>query len=76
MGTNRLDGIIGVLLGLYIVSKPAANLLDILFFDRDIFRQASSKWPIIGWISFNILVIIIGWLVIVIATTRFTLRSD
>ncbi len=73
-GTNRLDGIIGVLLGLYIISLPAANLFDILFFERDILRQAASEWPVFIWILLNILVIIAGWLVLVVATTRFTMR--
>lgn len=73
-GTNRLDGIIGVLLGLYIISQPAANLFDILFFERDILRQATSEWRVFGWILLNLLVIIVGWLLLVVATTRFTMR--
>ena len=31
-GTDKVDGIIGVLLGLYICSHPAANVVDLLFF--------------------------------------------
>lgn len=33
-GNNKLDGSIGVLLGLFICAHPAANLLDALLFLR------------------------------------------
>jgi hypothetical protein len=69
-GTYKLDGIIGVLLGLYISSHPAANMVDMLFFGR--LYPSSSRGSVVLWWALNILVLLLGWLVIVIGTTRFT----
>jgi len=71
-GDTRVIGIIGVLLGLYICAQPAANAVDLLFFQRDAVRQLSRGWPGIGWLALNALVLLVGWLVIVIGTTRLT----
>lgn len=70
-GTNKLDGSIGILLGLYICSHPAANMLDMLFFGRSVEPQGSSKRSGILWLALNILVLLSGWIVIFIGTTRF-----
>lgn len=71
-GDTRVIGIIGVLLGLYICAQPAANAVDLLFFQRGAVRQLSRGWPGIGWLALNALVLLVGWLVIVIGTTRLT----
>jgi hypothetical protein len=71
-GIHRLDGAIGVLFGLYICSRPAANLVDFLFFGRYRERGDTSRQADILWLGLNILVFAVGWLVIVIGTTRFT----
>jgi hypothetical protein len=71
-GLPRLDGIIGVLLGLFICSRPAANMLDVLFFKRTV--RDSSEWSAIGWLALNGLVMIVGWLVITIGATRLISR--
>jgi hypothetical protein len=71
-GVPWLDGAIGVLLGLYIGSRPAANLVDFLFFGRYPERVVTSRRDDILWLVLNILVFAIGWLVIVLGTTRFT----
>jgi hypothetical protein len=68
-GTSRGDGIIGVLLGLYICSRPAANFLDLLFFARGA-HQVSSLPSTIVWLALNLLVLLIGWIVIFIGATR------
>ncbi len=67
-GIPRLDGVIGVLLGLFICSRPAANMLDLLFMRRD--RAVSSEWSGIGWLALNGLVMFVGWIVITIGATR------
>ena len=67
-GLPLLDGIIGVLLGLYICSRPAANMLDLLFTRRG--QTASSEWSAIGWLALNGVVMFVGWLVITIGATR------
>jgi hypothetical protein len=74
-GADKLDGGIGVLLGLYICSHPAANMLDMLFFGRSAGREDSSKWSDILWLALNILVLLSGWTVIFIGTTRFVSRA-
>jgi len=69
-GTRTLDGVISVLLGLYICSHPAANAVDLLFFQHDALRQAASEWSGIGWLALNMLVLLLGWIVIFMGTTR------
>jgi len=75
-GTNNVDGIIGVLLGLYICSHPAANLVDMLFFRRGARRQFSSRQLTVVWLALNMIVLLIGWIVIFCGTTRFVGRGD
>ena len=70
-GLNLLDGVIGVLLGLYICSHPAANAIDLIYFERSALRQATSEWSSAGWLALNLLALLLGWIVIVIAATRF-----
>lgn len=69
-GINIVDGSMGVLLGLYICSHPAANAVDLLFFERGALHQLSSEWSGIGWLALNFLVLLAGWVVIVIGATR------
>ena len=71
---DRLVGSIGVLLGLYICSHPAANAVDLIFFQRGAFRQHSNDPAWIGWLLLNFVVMLAGWIVILIGTTRLTGR--
>ena len=75
-GAKNVDGILGVLLGLYICSHPAANVVDLLFFGRGGQRPLSSKRAVVLWLALNMLVILVGWIVIFAGTTRFISRSD
>jgi hypothetical protein len=75
-GTNKVDGIIGVLLGLYICSHPVANVLDMFFFEPGTLRQFSSRWAAIFWLVLNMIVFLIGWFVIFVGTTRLVGRTD
>jgi len=70
-GSNKLDGSIGVLLGLFICAFPAANLLDVLLFAGSAGRGSSSWRSTLGWLGLNLLVLFCGWNVIFIGTTRF-----
>jgi hypothetical protein len=72
-GLPRLDGIIGVLLGLFICSRPAANMLDLLFTRRG--QPESSEWSAIGWLALNGWVMFVGWIVITIGATRLIERG-
>jgi len=73
-GVPRLDGIIGVLLGLFICSFPAANMLNLLFASRHA-QSSSSEWSSLGWLGVNLLVLFAGWVVITIGATRLIARA-
>jgi len=75
-GANNVDGIIGVLLGLYICSHPAANVVDMLFYGRGARRQFSSRRSAVFWLALNMLLLLTGWLVIFVGTTRLIGRAD
>ena len=74
-GVSLLDGSIGVVLGLFICSRPAGNAVDMLFYERGAFRRLTSGWGGIGWLALNLLVLFIGWLVIVSGAMRFAGRA-
>ena len=63
-GVPYLDGSIGVALGLYICSHPAANAVNMLFYERYLFRYVPSDWSTVRWFSLNLLVLLAGWVVI------------
>jgi hypothetical protein len=75
-GTILLDGILGVTLGLYICSHPAANLIDFLFYRRATRRPFPSRSSTLLWITLNMLVLLAGWLSIFIGTTQIVSRGD
>jgi hypothetical protein len=58
------DGVLGVLLGLFICSHPAASAVDWLFFDRGE-RRARAAWAEAGWLALNAAALAVGWAVIV-----------
>jgi len=75
-GTVRLDGAIGVLLGLYIASHPAGNMLDILLFmkseDREqILATHSGRF----WLALNGLALLAAWFVIFIGVLHFVKKE-
>ena len=74
-GVSLLDGSIGVVLGLFICSRPAGNTVDMLFYERGAFRRLTSGWAGIGWLVLNLLVLFVGWLVIVSGAMRFAGRA-
>jgi hypothetical protein len=76
IGMKNLDGIIGVVLGLYICSHPAANLVDMLFYRGDIRHQFSSKRSVLSWLALNVMVLFIGGIVIFTGTTQLIGRAD
>src|ERR1051326_5653674 len=70
-GATLFDGSVGVVLGLYICSHPAANGIDLLFLQRGALRRAARHWSGIEWLALNALIMFIGWLVIVVGAARF-----
>jgi hypothetical protein len=75
-GMNNLDGIIGVVLGLYICSHPAASLVDMLFYRQGIQYPFSSRRSAVLWVALNVLVLLIAGIVVFAGTTRFIGRAD
>lgn len=63
-GTVLLDGWIGIALGLYVCAHPAANAINLLFFERDRLYQATSDWPLIRWLALNLIALLAGWMTI------------
>ena len=69
-----LDGGIGLALGLYICAHPAANAVNMLFFERDALRHI-TEWSLIRWLALNLLVLLAGWMVIFVALRRLVERA-
>ncbi len=69
-GASLLDGSIGVILGLYTCSRPAANAVDMFFFERGALRQVTSKWSGFVWLALNLLALGLGCFVIMIGVMR------
>jgi hypothetical protein len=68
-GSAVLDGSIGLALGPYLCSHPAANAVDVLLFERDTMSRA-SEWPLVRWLALNLLVLLAGWMVVFIGLRR------
>jgi hypothetical protein len=71
-GSTRLDGIVGVMLGLYICSLSAAQIIDVLFDLTRAHVRTESPLARAYWVVFNLLILLLGLIVIFIGTTRFT----
>ena len=74
-GIALLDGGIGVALGLYICAHPAANAVNMLFFERDALRRISSEWSLVRWLALNLLTLLAGWMVIYVGIVRLVARA-
>jgi hypothetical protein len=75
-GLMHLDGIIGVVLGLYICSHPAAHLIELLFYRRGIRYRFSSARSVVLWLALNVLVLFISGVVIFVGTTGLIGKGD
>ena len=70
-GNDEIDGLFAVMLGLYICSKPATHVVDMLIFGRDIHHWISVIQSDIGWVMLNLLVTFCGLSTIVTGTLRY-----
>ncbi len=70
-GNNKVDGLLGVSLGLYICSIAAANMLDMLIYSRSTLFQSASNRSIALWLTANILTLLIAFSFILFALKRF-----
>ncbi len=71
-GRTPADGIIGVILGLYVSSFPARHFVDLLVYGKTEANRFPSRRSLGWWIALNAAVLLVGWLVIVFAAARFT----
>jgi hypothetical protein len=75
LGQTLVQGSVGVLLGLYICSHPAANAVDLFFFGRLGRYVKYTRRSEAIWLALNGAVMLIGLIVIIIGATRFTVRA-
>jgi hypothetical protein len=75
LGRPLLAGSVGVLLGLFICSQPAANAIDLLFYGRVGRYLEYSRQSEIVWLLVNIVVLLVGLAVIIIGATRFSIPT-
>jgi hypothetical protein len=66
---------IGVVLGLYICSHPAAHLVEMLFYRRAMQYSFPSKQSFVLRLSLDVLVLLISGVVIFIGVTRLIGRT-
>jgi hypothetical protein len=71
-GNAGMDGMVGVVLGLFICSRPAANGIDLLFIERGAFKRVVKQRAGIAWVLLNGLVMLAGWFVISVGAARLT----
>ncbi len=71
-GERQIDGIIGVMLGLYLSSHPAEQLLDRLFYARERYSDGFNPSEVVFWWFLHALGLFVGWLAIFSALIRFT----
>ncbi len=69
------DGGIGVALGLFICAHPAANAINMLFFEREALQRVSSDGPLVRWLALNLLVLLVGWMVVFAGIRRLVERT-
>jgi hypothetical protein len=69
------DGGIGVALGLFICAHPAANAINLLFFERAALQRVSSDGPLMRWLALNLLVLLVGWMVVFAGIRRLIERT-
>ena len=74
-GNSRWDGVIGIVLGLYISSHPAANLVNVLIFHHGAAYLGLSRRAYTWFWALNTLIILIGLCVIFAGTLQFLVRS-
>ncbi len=74
-GIKELDGLSGVLAGLYICAQPAANMLNLLLYGPELRWRRLVQRSNFGWAALNLIVLFSGLGLIVIGTTRYFSHS-
>jgi hypothetical protein len=71
-GSRQADGIVGIILGLYVSSFPARHFVDLLMYWKTEGARFPTRRSLGWWIALNAGVLLVGFLVIVFAAARFT----
>jgi hypothetical protein len=74
-GIRSVDGWFGVALGLYLCAHPAANAVNLLFFQRELLGHL-SEWSMVRWLALNLLLLLAGWMVVFSGLTRLLGRAS
>ena len=75
-GAGWLEGVVGLVLGLYICSRPAANGIDLFFAERGTWRRVFTVRSGLEWLLLNAVVMFVGWFVLVTGVTRFSMSGS
>ncbi len=73
-GSNLGDAATGVLLGIYICSRPVSNLMDMLYTQNIRWNELRKRAGIM-WLAMNFITTFAGWATIVLGATRMV-RPD
>lgn len=68
-GSNFWDAVTGVLLGIYICSRPVGNLMDMLYTQQIRWQELKKRAGMI-WLVMNFITTFTGWATIVLGATR------
>lgn len=68
-GSNFWDATIGVLLGIYICSRPVSNLLDMIYAQNVRWKELKKRAGM-TWLIMNFITTFVGWATIVLGATR------
>lgn len=68
-GSNFWDAAIGVLLGIYICSRPVSNLMDMLYAQNVRWKELKKRAGM-TWLIMNFITTFVGWATIVLGATR------
>lgn len=73
-GSNFWDAAVGVLLGIYICSRPVSNLMDMLYAQNVRWKELKKRAGM-TWLVMNFITTFVGWATIVLGATRMV-RPD
>ena len=73
---DRIYGIAGMLLGLFVCARPARNGIDVLIFERHSMRHAMRGAKGLAWLCLNAVVMVVGCLVVVMGAMRMTIKIE
>lgn len=71
-GRHQVDGIVGIVLGLYVSSFPARHFVDLLIYWKTELARFPTRRALGWWVALNGGVLVVGFVTIVYAAARFT----